>query len=92
MSKKKILHLHLTFQYFDEIKAGKKSEEFRNAEYWRPRLDAGNYTHIRLWRAYQKKSPETVIDLPYKGYELKTITHPHFDNVQTLVCAIDVRG
>jgi hypothetical protein len=32
------------------------------------------------------------MDLPYKGYKLKTIKHPHFDNVPTLVCAVDVSG
>ena len=77
---------------FDEIKAGTKPEEFRDPEIWQHKLDTKNYTDIRLYRGFEKVGPGTIIDLPYKGYKLKTITHPHFDNVPTLVCAIDVRG
>lgn len=90
--KTKTLHLHLKYKYFDEIASGNKPEEFRDAKKWQHKLDTGNYTDIRLYRAYQKVSSETVIDLPYKGYKLKTIKHPHFGNVPTMVCAIDVRG
>lgn len=85
-----ILHLHLKFEYFDAIADGIKTKEYRNAEKWKHKLDAKNYTGIRLYRGFQKASKDTVINLPYKGYELKTITHPHFDNVPTVVCAIDV--
>ena len=88
---KKILHLHCTFKYFDEIKDKTKPDEFRSAEKWKEKLDSENYTHIRIYRAYQKVSDDTVIELPYKGYQLITITHPHFKNEPHLVCAIDVR-
>jgi hypothetical protein len=39
VSEDKILHLHLTFRYFDEIRAGTKREEFRLAEKWQESLD-----------------------------------------------------
>jgi hypothetical protein len=84
------LHLHLKYEYFDAIKSGEKAEEFRDINLWKKRLDKHEYKFIRLYRGYQKVSPETVIDLPYKGYKHKTITHPHFQNRQTVVCAIDV--
>ncbi|MBT4329519.1 MAG: ASCH domain-containing protein [Gammaproteobacteria bacterium] len=92
MSEDKILHLHLTFRYFDEIRAGTKREEFRLAEKWQESLDKNSYTGIRLYRAFQKVSPSTVIDLPYRGYTLREIVHPHFNNQPALVCAIDVSG
>ena len=85
-----ILHLHLKFEYFDAIASGKKKEEYRDAEKWLEKLLYREYDGIRLYRGYEKVSESTVIDLPYKGYELKTITHPHFGNVPTVVCAIDV--
>ena len=88
----KILHLHLKFEYFDDIAAGNKPEEFRLAKTWKHKLDNNQYTHIRLYRGYEKASPSTVITKPYKGYKLKTIVHPHFGNEPTEVCAIDVTG
>lgn len=86
----KTLHLHVNFEYFDQIKDGTKKEEYRESDKWKAKLDANNYTNIRIYRGYQKASPETVIDLPYKGYIEKTITHKHFEDKETKVCAIDV--
>lgn len=85
-----ILHLHLKFEYFDDIASGKKKKEYRDAEKWLHRLLYRDYDGIRLYRGYQKVTDDTVIDLPYKGYELEIVTHPHFGNAPTLVCAIDV--
>lgn len=89
-NEKEILHLHLKFKYFDEIAAGEKPEEYRDALKWQVRLDNNWYSHIRLYRGFEKVGEETVIDRLYNGYELKVITHPHFDNTPTKVCAIDV--
>lgn len=86
----KILHLHLCYEYFDSIKRGDKDEEYRLSSKWKKKLDGREFTHIRLYRAYQKVSNETVIDLPYKGYKEKLITHKHFDNKEVAVCAIPV--
>ena len=85
-----ILHLHLKYEYFDAIANGEKTEEYRDAEKWLKRLLGRHYDSIRLYRAYQKVSDDTVIDLPYKGFKLKTIIHPHFNNIPTRVCAINV--
>jgi hypothetical protein len=85
-----ILHLHLKYEYFDDIASGKKPKEYRDAAKWQKRLDAKKYRGIRLYRGFQKISPLTIIDLPYSGYELETITHPHFGNEAKLVCAINV--
>ena len=84
------LHLHLRFEYFDAVAQGCKPKEYRDAEKWQKRLDAKKYAWIRLYRGFQKVANETIIDLPYRGYELETIIHPHFGNVAKLVCAIHV--
>lgn len=87
-----ILHLHLKYEYFDDIAQGRKPKEYRDAEKWKKKLDTKNYVGIRLYRGFQKVTPDTIMDRPYRGYELETIVHPHFGNVAKLVCAIDVRG
>lgn len=90
MNNKRILHLHLRYKYFDAIAAGTKLKEYREAAKWKHKLDSNDYTHIMLYRGYQKKAHDTVMELPYCGYELKTITHPHFGPDPVQVCAIDV--
>jgi hypothetical protein len=84
----KKLHLHLNFEYFDAINRGEKRLEFRLAEKWKIKLDKGQYVYIRLCRGYQKTSANTVIELPYLGYELQEITHKHFGPNPVEVCAI----
>jgi len=86
---RKTLHLHLKYEYFDEIKAGTKTKEYRLADKWKKKLDK-RITHLRLYRGYQAASQSTIIDLKFKGYELETITHPHFGSDPVLVCSIDV--
>jgi len=88
----KTLHLHLKYEYFDEIKSGAKKEEYREAERWEEKLCRNNYTKIRLYRGYSPVSPATILDLPYKGFIFKKITHPHFGPDEIAVCAIDVSG
>lgn len=84
------LHLHLRFEYFDAVAAGRKPKEYRDAAKWKKRLDGKNYKWIRLYRGFEKVADDTVLDIPYRGYELETIVHPHFGNVKKLVCAIHV--
>ena len=89
----KKLHLHLNFEYFDAINLGEKTLEFRLAEKWKIKLDTGQYSYIRLCRGYQKTSANTVIELPYLGYELQTITHKHFgpDPVEACAILVDIK-
>lgn len=87
---RKTLHLHLKYRYFDAIKRGEKQFEYRLASKWQDRLGSARYTHIRLYRGYQKASPETVIDAPYVGYILEVIKHEHFGPDPVWVCAIPI--
>lgn len=76
--------------YFDAIKSGEKVEEFRVcSDYWRKRIVGRKYDALIITRGYPKKDdPEKTITLVYKGYEVKTITHPHFGNDPVNVFAI----
>lgn len=87
------LTLALKGEYFDAIKAGTKSEEFRLVTpYWRRRLVGRTYDRIELTRGYPKLDDKARrLVLPFQGYRLTTITHPHFGTEPVEVFAINVR-
>lgn len=88
------LHLALKGEYFDAIKAGTKTEEYRLCTpYWKKRLanHFGLYDRIVLTRGYPAKGDESRrLVLPWQGYAIKSITHPHFGNIPVRVYAIKV--
>ncbi|WP_326430339.1 ASCH domain-containing protein (plasmid) [Stutzerimonas frequens] len=86
------LTLPLKGEYFDAIKAGTKAEEFRQVTpYWRRRLEGQRFDRIELTRGYPKRDDlARRLVLPWKGYRLATITHPHFGPDPVEVFAIDV--
>ena len=88
------LHLPMKGEYFDQIKAGTKPDEFRLAnDYWRKRLVGRTYDLIELTRGYPKRGDaERRLVLPYRGYRLTTITHPHFGDQPVEVFAINVQA
>ena len=75
-----VLHLNLKGEYFDAIKSGDKVQEFRlYNDYWKKRLVGREYKTIQIKRGYPKKYDHARIEFrPYRGYQVKTITHPHF--------------
>lgn len=87
-----VLTLPLNGVYFDQIKAGTKPEEYRRAnDYWRRRLEGRSYSRIVLTRGYPKAGDEERrLTLPWRGYTVKTITHPHFGPAPVEVFAINV--
>lgn len=89
------LHLALKGEYFDAIKAGMKTEEYRLCTpYWMKRLASpfGLYDRIVLTRGYPPRGDaERRLVLPWQGYTIKTITHPHFGPHPVTVYAIGVR-
>lgn len=85
------LHLNLKGEYFDQIKAGTKPFEFRLASKWAKRLAGKVFDRIWIKRGYPKAGDaERIIERPWRGYELQTITHPHFGAEPVQVCAIIV--
>lgn len=87
------LHLPLKGEYFDQIKAGTKPEEYRLVTpFWSKRLEGRSYEYVRITRGYPKGGdPERTLVLRWNGVEKKTITHPHFGAEPVEVFAIDVR-
>ena len=86
------LTLPLKGEYFDQIKAGAKAEEFRLVTpYWRRRLEGRTYDRIELTRGYPLRNDAARrLVFPWKGYRTATITHPHFGPDPVEVYAINV--
>lgn len=94
------LNLPLRREYFEQIRDGEKTEEYRlHNEYWRKRLyedsDQGNrkeFDRIVLTLGYPSRDDhERRLIRPWRGFTVKTITHPHFGPDPVQVYAIDVR-
>lgn len=86
------LTLPLNGIYFDQIRAGTKREEYRLVTpYWRRRLVGRTYHRIELTLGYPRRDDTARrLVLPWRGYSIKTITHPHFGTAPVLVFAIRV--
>ena len=85
------LHLNLKGEYFDAIKAGTKTHEYRLAAKWLRRLEGKSFDRIFIKRGYPKTGDqERIIERPWRGFEKMTITHPHFGPEPVEVLAIQV--
>lgn len=85
------LVLHLEQKYFDQIKRGEKTEEYRQAtEYWNKRIYGKTFDNIILQCGYPKKNDHgKTIVRKWNGYTLKKIDVPLYGG-EVLVYAIDV--
>lgn len=88
------LILPLNGEYFDQIKAGTKPEEFRmTTPYWTKRIVGKTFDGIVLTRGYPKADDtERRLERPWLGYREAKITHPHFGADEVTVFAINVSG
>jgi hypothetical protein len=86
------LTLPLNGVYFDQIKAGMKTEEFRlRTPFWTKRLAGRSYERIVLTRGYPSRDDhDRRLVLPWRGLRETTITHPHFGPNPVEVFAIKV--
>lgn len=85
------LHLNLKGEYFDQIKAGTKDREYRLSAKWLKRLEGKTFDGIVLKRGYPKRGDvDRIMERPWRGFDLVTITHPHFGCEPVHVCAIVV--
>ncbi|SDR54502.1 hypothetical protein SAMN05443245_7442 [Paraburkholderia fungorum] len=89
-----VLFLPLKGFYFDEIRAGRKPEEFRlETDHWRKRLVGRHYDFVLMTRGYPRADDfRRQLLVPWRGYVPRTITHPHFGIDPVAVFAIDVGG
>lgn len=88
------LHLHVKTCYFNEIKCGSKTVEYRAYNnYWirqivgLPGREPRDFAGIVIYNAY-RPGPENRIEFPWRGWSLKKITHPHFGPDKVKVFAI----
>lgn len=84
------LRLQVTGEYFHQMKSGKKTEEYRlYNDFWKKRLLGEKFETISISLGYPKKADrEKFLEFPWRGYEVKTITHPHFGPDPVKVFAI----
>lgn len=87
----KPLVLHLKRQWWEDIRAGSKQEEYRRrTPYWIRRLRGKQFSEVVLLLGYPKAGDESrTLRRPWKGFTEKTIVHPHFGG-QAEVFSIDV--
>lgn len=86
----KDLILNVKKQYFEEILAGSKKEEYRlYNEYWKKRLLNKKFNNIIIKLGYPKKNDlSKQIIFPYNGFEVKDITHKLFGEKPVKVFSI----
>ena len=90
--KKRILHLPVKKIYFDQIKSGKKLDEYRLVtEYWKKRLEGRDYDEVHVKCGYPKTGDMSRVEVrPWRGFSNIVITHPHFGPAPVEVFAIHV--
>lgn len=92
----RILHLHVCFVYFDQMQAGTKPFEYREATVKNIKLLEKEYDQVWIYRGYPSKAdiaanPNLIRKCHYQGRPAPTtITHEHFKNKPTKVFPIDV--
>jgi len=86
------LQMALNGEYFDAIKSGEKTEEYRLVtDYWKKRLIGRDYESIIITRGYPKRDDESrKMEFCFYPPEIKVITHPHFGPDPVEVFAIKV--
>lgn len=86
------LTLSLKREYFEAIRDGIKWEEFRRCTpYWRKRLEGKQFDLIELTLGYPARGDhERRLVRLWRGFTIKTITHPHFGPDPVEVFAIRV--
>lgn len=90
--KERALVLPLKAEFFNAIKAGTKTEEYRlrNA-YWRRRLEGRDFSQVVLTLGYPARdADERRLVLPWRGLRVTMIQHPLFGASPVEVYAIKV--
>lgn len=88
------LILHVKGKYFDQIKEGTKRFEYRLCtDYWHKRLFLREYERVVICMGYPGANDHhRRIAFPWRGYEVKTITHEHFGPEPVRVFAIKLEA
>jgi hypothetical protein len=86
------LVLHVKKVYFDAIRDGRKSFEYRErTPYWDKRLRGRTYDAVQLHCGYPKAGDSSrIIRRRWKGFFEETIVHNHFGGRLVPVFSINV--
>ncbi|WP_291585855.1 ASCH domain-containing protein [Comamonas sp. UBA7528] len=86
------LYLPLKREYFEAIRDGRKPEEYRLCTpHWRKRLEGREFDQVVLTLGYPARDDQARrLVRAWRGFTIKTITHPHFGTDPVEVFAIDV--
>jgi hypothetical protein len=91
----KILTLRVKKKYFDQIKSGEKTEEYRlSNSYWYARLHGKSFDGVVIihgWVANSKLCEDNCISFPFNGITMKTIQHDEFSEYPVTVYAIKLQ-
>ena len=87
----RILTLNVNAEYFDAIKDGVKTEEYRLVKpYWQKRLEQ-SFDEVHILCGYPRKDDISKrLVFPYRGWIRKEITHKHFGSDSVNVFAIQL--
>lgn len=86
------LHLSLKREYFEAIRDGSKTEEYRLwTPYWQKRLEGKTFDSVILTLGYPAASDQSRrLIRPWRGCSITMIEHPHFGAGPVTVYAIPV--
>jgi len=86
------LVLHVKKVYFESIRDGRKSLEYRErTPYWEKRLQGRQYGGVQLHCGYPKAGDSSrIIRRRWKGFVEETIVHDHFGGRLVPVFSINV--
>lgn len=88
----KTLHLNLKKEYFDAIRDGTKKLEYRlRTRFWMRIIEGKDFDQVLFKSGYPPAGDENrIMSRAWFGYEIQTITHPHFGPEPVEVYAIRV--
>lgn len=86
------LILNVKREYFEQIKRGEKKEEYRRVcNFWNSRIGIkeNSLSFVEIRCGYPKRGDmDKILSFPWRGFEIKTITHEHFGPNPVRVFAI----
>jgi len=84
------LQIAVRKKWFDLIKSGEKTEEYRETtEYWKKRLEGKDYDKLVITLGYPKKTDlSRRMEFPYRGYYERSIISEEFGGEPVPVFAI----
>lgn len=88
----RILTLHLKKKWWDQIKAGTKTEELRQATAYNVKLIGhGQFDIVAVLLGYPKKTDASRhLQFYWRGYTMRTVIHEEFGAFPREVLAIDL--